>query len=52
MSVTLRHTSTVAGGAEHASRHVGPHEGGRVADVGRLVRRDAADVHPCWTEHR
>ena len=53
MSVTLRHTSTAAPARRSTrSRHIGPHEGGRVADVGRLVRRDAAHVHPCMTEHR
>ena len=37
---------------EHPGSDVGPHEGGRVADVGRLIRSDATHVHPGTPENR
>ena len=46
------HLDRRADETEHPSSHVGPHEGGRVTDMGRLVRRDPAHVHPGVTEHR
>ena len=40
------------GQPKHTSRNVSPHEGGRVAHVGRLVGRDTADVHPGMPQDR